>query len=41
MLAERFDRVGVIDIWVGIRQADDDRPEAPVILPSRWEHGSH
>ena len=40
MLAERFDRVGVIDIRIGVRQADDDRPEAPVVLPAWWEHRS-
>ena len=38
MLAERFDRVGVVDIRVGIRHADDDRPEAPVVVSARWEH---
>jgi hypothetical protein len=38
MLAERLDRVGVVDIWVGVRDPDDDRPEAPVVLPARREH---
>src|SRR5271167_3320429 len=38
MLAERFDRVGVVDIRVGVRHADDNRPEAPVVLPAWWEH---
>ena len=41
MLAERFDRVGVVDIWVGVRHADDDRPEAPVVAAAGRKHGGN
>src|SRR6516162_2803384 len=30
MLAERADGVGVLDIRVGVRHADDDRPEGAI-----------
>jgi len=38
MLAEYFDRVSVVGVRIGIRQADNDRSEAPVILSAGWEH---
>src|SRR5271166_6264850 len=38
MLAERADRVRVIDIGVGIRHADDNRPEALVVVAAGREH---
>jgi hypothetical protein len=28
----------MLDVGVRIRYSDDDRPEAPVVLPARREH---
>src|SRR6266404_3308610 len=39
MLTERADRVGVVDIGVGIRHADDDRPEGAIVAPAGRQHG--
>ena len=39
MVAERPDGVDVIHIRVGVGDSDDDRPEGPVVLSSRRQHG--
>ena len=39
MLAEGTNRIGVIDIGVGVRDADDDRAKAAVVAPAGRKHG--